>query len=348
MVWRKLSRIIADFVRMNVGFVSEPAQRGRLRAALKVDNLDARQRTLVDIDIRNSPPAAHPYAHLAPTSLTLSAIRVDEGATPHLNLAITEVRAGGVFAGVHTALTTARELADRLAMPLRVVMLDFTSVDNDRVRAQQFLRDSLGFADVTVVRREDLRNTVFGTRDLWLVTHWKTAHSIDVACTAGVVDRTRVAYLIQDYEPGFSAWSTDSVLAASTYHAGFVPIVNSMPLWKFLTETEGLEISRDLVFAPRFEDEKLRATAAARRASSTVRVLFYGRPSKQRNLYGLGLSSLKAAARALGDNGTDVEFFSAGEHHRDIELGNGHTLKSLGRMDWNDYFSFLSTVQVML
>lgn len=348
MNWRKLRWITADFVRMNLKYVSDGAQRGRLRTALKANELDARQRVTVDTEIAGSPPAALPYALLSTTSLALSGIRVDHAAAPHLNLAITEVREGGIFAGVHTALTTAKELADRLGLPLRVVMLDFTSVDNDRARAERFLRDALGMPDVVVVPREAVRDAAFGSRDVWLATHWKTAHAIDVACIAGLIERSRVAYLIQDYEPGFSAWSTDSVLAVSTYHAGFVPIINSIPLWTFLRSTEALEISRDLVFAPSFETERLRATAAARRPSTVVRVLFYGRPSKQRNLYGLGLSALKATARALGEDAADVEFYSAGELHSDTELGNGHTLRSLGRIGWDDYFTFLSTVQVML
>ena len=81
-----------------------------------------------------------------------------------------------------------------------------------------------------VVTRETIREVTYGASDYWLASHSKTAHALQVACDVGVIDRARVAYLIQDYEPGFTAWSTESVLAEATYRAGFVPIVNSTPL----------------------------------------------------------------------------------------------------------------------
>lgn len=346
--WRKLRNIATDLFRVNANYLSDGAQRGRMRDVLKSGGLDAHQLSLIARERAASPEAAHPYAQLAGTSLTLTGIRTSGDLSPRLNLAIGEVRPGAMFAGVHTALTTARELAGKLAIPLRVLMLDVTSVDNDRARAERFLRDGLGFDDVEVIPREQLRGQPFGSRDLWLASHWKTAHAVQVASTVGIIDPAKVAYLIQDYEPGFSPWSTESTLASSTYHAGFVPLVNSRPLWRYLSDEESLEISPDLVLAPRFEEEKLREAADSRRPSSVVRVLFYGRPSKPRNLYSLGIAALRVAVADLVDDRIAVEFYSAGETHPPVELGRGNSVTSLGRLAWDDYFRFLSTVQVSL
>lgn len=348
MLWRKVRSIATDLVRVNLRYLLDGGQRNRMREVLKRDGMTREQRATADLELAAVPAAARAYAGLSSTSLTLAGIRVSGDAAPHLNLLIGEVREGGVFAGVHTALTVARELADRLGMKLRVVMLDFTSVDNDTATAERFIRTTLKIENVSVVTRECLRDKDFGVRDVWLATHSKTAHAAQVAANIGLIDRTRVAYLIQDYEPGFSAWSTQSVIATSTYRAGFVPIVNSTPLWRFLNEQEGLRIDRALVFAPSFELERLKATAEARESAPVVKVLFYARPSKHRNLYELGISALRATVLALDADAPQVSFFSAGEPHDPIDLGGGHTLVSLGRLGWQEYFAFLATTQVLL
>ncbi len=139
-----------------------------------------------------------------------------------------------------------------------------------------------------MVRREDVLDTTFGDDDVWIATHWKTAHPIDVAVTAGVIGRERVVYLVQDYEPGFSPWSTEYAVAASTYRAGFRMLVNSEPLRRYLAEVEALDVPRERTFAPHLDLELLDRVADARRHEDVVRVLFYGRPSKHRNLFRLG------------------------------------------------------------
>jgi hypothetical protein len=184
--------------------------------------------------------------------------------------------------------------------------------------------------------------------DIWIATHYKTAHAVQVACEVGTISSERVVYLIQDYEPGFVAWSTESVLAEATYRAGFLPVVNSMPLWEYLTGEAGLDIPRDVVFAPAFEEDRLREAAAARRRTPTARVLYYGRRSKHRNLFELGVSAIKAAALELGDDVGRTEFVSLGEPHDDIPLPGGAVLTSRGRLAWAEYFAFLPTVDVAL
>jgi hypothetical protein len=197
------------------------------------------------------------------------------------------------------------------------------------------------------VAREKIGTFTFGPDDLWLATHSKTAHAMQVACAAGLVDPGRVVYLIQDYEPGFTAWSTASVVASATYHAGFLPVVNSLPLKKYLVATEGITVDDDLVFAPAFDEERLRRAAANHRSGPKT-VLFYARPSKPRNLYALGIAALKATVADLGEEAAKVRFVSAGEKHPDVQLGAGATLRSLGRLDWDAYFEFLSGTSVVL
>jgi hypothetical protein len=100
-------------------------------------------------------------------------------------------------------------------------------------------------------------------------------------------------------------------------------------------------------FAPHLDLDLLRDVAAARSRSEEVTVFFYGRPSKHRNLFRLGVAALRVAAAELGGD-TAVRFRSAGEKHRDVDLGNGHKLESLGALPWDDYFTFISSANVVL
>ena len=348
MNFQKLLRIVGDLIRTNVAFMRSGSARARIREGLKIDSFAPHLNAIVVAEANAAPASAWPYARLAENSLALTAIPKDERLPRALNLVVGEVRVSGVFAGIHTAITTALQLAELLGVGVRIVMLDPTSTDNSREKVERFVRREFKRNEVQVVTRDRLRRTTFGTRDYWLATHSKTAHALQVACETGVIDSASVAYLIQDYEPGFSPWSTESVLAESTYHAGFVPIVNSNPLWEYLTGTIGLDIPGELVFSPAFELDRLRAAAEARTPHDRVRVLYYGRRSKHRNLFALGISALKATVLALGDDAEGIDFVSAGESHDDIDLGNGVTLTSRGRIPWNEYFEYLSGTDVVL
>ncbi|WP_439690670.1 hypothetical protein ACRQ4C_07360 [Curtobacterium sp. SP.BCp] len=292
------------------------------------------------------PAAARPYHELVETSLALSPITLDDSRS--VNVVIGEIRAGGAFAGIQTAVTVGFALARRLGLPMRIVMVGWTSSGNSAAAAAEVVRSRFPDEEAPqVLAREDLVGATFGSDDVWLATHWKTAHAVDVAATAGKIRRENVTYLVQDYEPGFSPWSTEFAIARSTYHAGFTFIVNSSPLRDFLAREEGVHVPDDRVFAPHLDLDLLRSVAARRDRSEATRVFFYGRPSKHRNLFRLGVAALKVAAAEL-DPSVQVEFVSAGEKHKTVGLGNDRSLTSLGTLPWDEYFDFVSGANVVL
>jgi hypothetical protein len=340
----KIRRLVTDLVRVNRDYLTRPEFRNAARERLvAVDNSPVSRAEAALVD-----DAALPYLHLVETSTALAGIGVSRDAERHLNLVVGEIRPDATFAGVTTALTVGRTLAAELGLPLRVVMVSYTTSGNSSAAAQAFV--GARFPDVTaqVVAREDLPSVRFSPDDSWLATHWKTAHAIDVATRSGRIASDRVAYLVQDYEPGFSPWSTEYAVAASTYRRGFQPIVNSTPLRAYLEKHQGLTVDDDFVFAPDLDLDLLRRVAAKRSADEVTRVLFYGRPSKHRNLFRLGVAALKIAARELAASGHPVEFVSAGELHGDTDLGAGHTLRSVGTLPWDDYFDLLASTGVVL
>lgn len=340
----KIRHLLTDLARVNAGYLRDGEYRNAVRERLVT--VDASP--TADAEIAAADESARPYAQLVETSTALAGIRLDASAERHVDLVIGEIRPDATFAGISTAVVAGRALADDLGLRLRIVMVGHTTGGNSAAVAEAYVESRFPGIDARVLAREDILSARFSPDDTWLATHWKTAHAVDVAVRGGRVDARRVAYLMQDYEPGFSPWSTEYAVAASTYQRGFQPIVNSAPLHTYLRAHQGLDIDPDLVFAPDLDLDLLRRVADRRQVSDTTKVLFYGRPSKHRNLYRLGVTALKIAARELAASGRRVEFVSAGEQHGDTDLGSGHTLRSVGTLPWDDYFDLLSSTNVVL
>lgn len=279
------------------------------------------------------PPAARPYRAVDGSALALAGRGVDAG-PPAVVLVMAEHDPSRAFAGGRSAVVAAQSLAAALHLPLRVIALDEHAPPSA--------------TDGSFVARRDLPGTSFGPGSVWMVTHWTTAYAAHVAVVAGRLDPTRVIALIQDDERGFTGYSTAGAAAATTYRSGFLPLVNSRPLADHLRRTSALEIPGDQVFAPLLDDPLLREVASARSAEPTRRILFYARPSKPRNMFGLGVAALEAAVARLGAEGDGLDLVSAGEPHPDRALGAGVRLRSLGRLDHAGYHRLLGTSDVVL
>lgn len=338
---RKVGRQLATIAAAGRAFATSATFRGQLAALLGSDRATQRitetERQSVDDDARA-------YADLTVASLALVAPSI-ASAPPHLNLVVPQLRVGAVFAGVSTALEVAADLARLLSRPLRVVVL--SPNDHDTGDVVGLIRERVAL-DADVITRRDLASSTFGEDDLWIATHWTTAHALQIACGLKRIDPARVIYLIQDYEAGFTPWSTDFALARATYHAGFRPIVNSTPLAAHLRRWEGLDIPASRVFGPAFDLDLLRRTQERRARRDRIRILFYGRPSKPRNLFPLGVAALSVAIRELGQLASKVEVISAGEQHPNLDLGHGVTLTSRGTLPWDAYFELLASADVVL
>jgi hypothetical protein len=343
----KIGALLSDLVRVNFAYLGDSTYRNTIRERLSNTASTPLTRATAQTERRAADSAALAFDGLAETSLSLAGIRVRDGAEPHLNLVVGEIRDGAAFAGIETALTAGVLLAGRLGLPLRILMVSYTTTGNSSAAATAFVERRMPDARFVLHAREDIPRAEFSPGDHWLATHWKTAHAIDVSATSGRVNPTRVVYLMQDYEPGFSPWSTEYAVAASTYRKGYAALVNSTPLRSYLSRVESLDVPVQQTFGPHLDLELLRRVAGKRRHEATTKVLFYARPSKHRNLFGVGVAALRLAAARLQEAGVDVEYVSAGELHRDVQLG-ASKLTSLGTLPWDDYFDLLASANVVL
>ncbi|MEV8174575.1 hypothetical protein [Microbacterium sp. NPDC079176] len=301
----------------------------------------------------NEDELAEEFTVSSPNPLARSLLKVSAvGPSAHVNVTLLDFNPAAMFAGVKTALETAVLIGEVTHRPIRIVLLRPTGLlGDDRAQFVKERRSALERAfpetEWSIVCDDELTSLTFGTDDIWVATHWMTAHALDLASRVGAIDLHRVIYLVQDYEPDHFAGDRDRPAAESTYRAGFVLLVNSRQVAAFL-RGHGVDVNDEHVFAPQFDSRYLR-TVASRRSTETVPLIFfYGRPSTPRNMFGLGIETLRRAASEFARRGNEVEFVMAGESGPDIDLANGFTLRNLGVLERTAYFDEIARVDVGL
>ena len=291
---------------------------------------------------------------LSTSPLVRSFTSIQLGQRPRvLNLLLLDFAPGAVFAGVKTAFEAATLLGTRTSGRVRVVLLRPTGLDGSArdefvAGRTQWLIDHFGGIDWRIVCDDDVHQTTYGVDDVWLATHWLTAHALDLAAREGSVNPRHVIYLIQDYEPDHFASPADQPAAESTYVASFIPVINSRQVAGFLASKGFGPIDNRQVFAPQFDRRHLMRSAAARQSSARLTVFFYGRPSKPRNMFDLGVATLRVVAAELADQGAHAEFVMAGEAGPDVDLGHGFVAHNRGILERDDYFAMIARIDVGL
>ena len=183
-----------------------------------------------------------------------------------------------------------------------------------------------------------------GPDDVFLATFWTTAElAIRIGkWQAAEFDRQirSIAYLVQDFEPGFYPWSAQWALARQTY-AGDVPtiaVINTSLLRDHLAG-EGIRFAAEFTFEPRLA-ATLRPFLDEPPRERTRRILVYGRPETPRNAFPLIVDGLREwAATDPKAFGWTVE--SAGRKHPPIDLAPGLRLTSLGKLELAAYGALL-------
>lgn len=287
-----------------------------------------------------------------PASTMLEAL-TSNGSTPRVHLLLETFDPDNYFAGIKTAVEAAGRLARQRGSGLSVhIVQDSGKGYDDTVTALTSVLRESALDDVTAAlavnvptRRED---PSYSSSDLWVATYWTTAHALQALVAAGQASADRVVYLIQDFEPGFYPWGSLYAKASATYSAGFRTLVNSTSLQRFLQDRS--EAQADVAFAPAVDPGPLRAAAErwSPAPGGVVRVLFYARPSKPRNMYPLGLAALRAWAAGLPSGLTAHVRLAGEEIEEELDLGSRVVVERLGKVDYQAYFDLLGDTDVGL
>ncbi|MEO9324929.1 hypothetical protein ABFT23_15650 [Nocardioides sp. C4-1] len=278
-----------------------------------------------------------------------------DGERPQVVLVLHGFSSAVVFAGVTTAVHAAARLCRELDRRLRVVIFD-TDDEPDAVRSAlaTILGSRSDHADLARDVRVSTPHADDGLGhhrdDVWVVTYWTTAEGVATLADAGRVDRRRVVYLVQDFEPAFHPWGDHYARALATYASGFRLLVNSRPLSRYVADRTGAALDPDAVFAPALAFGELAETARRWRPAEpgVIRVLFYARPSKPRNMFSTGVGALRAWAAGLPE-GQRAVVRLAGEDIADpVDLGGRAEVEMLGKTSLEAYYDVLADTDIGL
>ena len=267
-----------------------------------------------------------------------------------LNLLLPSINARHYFGGIHTAVQLYRALGKHF-QATRIVLVDSAP---DIAALERLSDHTLVDCSADSTEKHQIiafndrygRTVPVGADDCWLTTAWWTTYSAQRLAawqqqqfgTAG-----RLINLIQDFEPGFYPWSSQSALALGTYRPDQDVAVFNTRLLADYFELQGLAYKHHFVFEPTLNDG-LRQPLADVRANPQPRqrrMVVYARPSTPRNAFEL----LCEALRAWGwsdPSSRQWEVLAAGELTADLDLGP-FKIRALGKLDLPDYAQLLAT-----
>jgi hypothetical protein len=302
-------------------------------------------------------PAAVTAASLAIPEITPLVPRRADGPS-RLTLLLPGLSERHVFGGIATALQVFDRLRGAFAQ-VRIVVLDEREVEPRRdawygdwpVYTLGQVAD-LDPGDAHIVAAGDRYGRTLPVRDgdRFVATIWWSAHLahalLDWQGDAYGPANRRLAYLIQDFEPGFYPWSARSALADATYRRPerTLAMVNSGFLARYL-QAQGIAFADAWTFEPRLNPGLRAHLHAGVQVTKERTVVVYGRPGTERNAFPLLVAGLQQWV-AQSEDSAKWRVLSVGEPHAQVELGRGLVLESLGKLPLDAYARLLASSAV--
>lgn len=286
---------------------------------------------------------------LAPVStlpdLQAFTLQPDDTPRPRVTLFINGIRRSSAFGGVLTGLEFFCALAAALRRQsdcdVRIVLTRDADVGDTLALAPACRRRGVPLDAIEIVparvpqvlgvRRHDL----FVAFDSLLVL---SVHDLLLQQRAlyGLTDRPLV-YIMQDYEPGFSAFSVTHALSAEAYGLGddIFGVVNTN-LLKDYFEVRGHRFRRTDCFEPRMNPDLAALALLPRERVRRPKILVYGRPWIQRNCWPALIEGLRLWAQN-DPRSSAWAVVSAGDAHLPTPLGGGLKMTSVGKLTLAEY-----------
>jgi len=263
-----------------------------------------------------------------------------------INIIVPSINKEHLFGGISTALQFFDCLRKQHQTKARILVSDsaikpeslFGFAEYTLVKMKENAIDNLQIMDISNRSNSDIP---VAKNDIFIATGWWTAHTIApvIKWQANYynIPLHSLIYFIQDFEPGFYAWSSRYSIAESTYHMD-IPITavfNSTQLKDYF-HSKNYKFEKEFCFSPVL-NKKLREQLELKGPIRRERIIvIYGRPSTHRNAFELIVAALREWTSKQKDvsNWTVV---SAGEPHPDVDLGNGIVLHSVGKLPLERY-----------
>lgn len=295
-------------------------------------------------------------SHFQRNAETISAMaKIDTSNRPRINLVVPTVRPEETYGGVTTALRIFEQIVDNLPEDFDVrIIVTHSAVD---------LHCSLGFPGYCVINpasmQDNFRRVIVNVNDvrsskvlslrkndLFMTTAWWTdqyARQIVSKQNSFFGSNLPRIYLIQDFEVGFHAWSTEYALTASTYSdfSQVIPIINSEELAEFFLTKFKLKHGYVVRY---FMNETLRSAIQSKERERIL--LLYGRPSALRNCFDLACMALAVWQKRNPERAAMWDIVSAGENYSGARLSPLSNAKVVGKLPLDQYADILSRASI--
>jgi hypothetical protein len=264
---------------------------------------------------------------------------------PRINLLITTINPEEAYGGVNTALLFFKQLSQ-----------SYKNVRLIPTFGEPSIKGLATFSEYSLVSLEDETNQpkqivsitqpsgrtlAVGPEDIFVATLWSTAYLAQRLVLWQSQEFNQpvkpIVYFIQDYEPGFYDWSSQYLLARSTYeyNGPMIAVFNSDLLRKYF-HRQDYRFDSEYSFEPKMNQALHNLRPNLAQLKKHKQILVYGRPWVARNAFGLIVAGLRIW-RCQFPQASTWEILSAGELHRDVDLGGGVVMKSLGKLSLENY-----------
>jgi hypothetical protein len=268
-----------------------------------------------------------------------------------LNMVIPHIRTDRIFGGVSTALRFCDSIAKHFSA-VRLIILWDKPKDIDASMWEGWslaTQESKAKRQIAFLTHGDGKIEVNGN-DRFIATHWSTAYFVISVRTHLAKHKnnydSKFVYLIQDFEPGFYPWSSDYLLADSTYLSdkNVVAVFNSGLLRDFFA-LRGYQFDKVFSFEARMHPVLSKYHLEANKENKKRVLLVYGRPGTPRNAFDMIVDSLRLWAHEY-KLASSWEIVSVGESHPTIFLTKALSIKSRGKVSLEEYATLLLTTSV--
>lgn len=259
-----------------------------------------------------------------------------------INIILPSLRKSQVFGGINTALKFFSEIIKKGNFDGRIIVNEREKYDvNLTISTKKFGidRNKIQFLN------DDLHVKV-SNKDYFIFTTWKSAFVfnkiIDWQEKKYSNNTYKSIYLIQDYEPGFVAWSTEFALAESTYKINsnrIIAVFNSKELFDYF-KINNYSFSKEYYFRPKLNEILKHKLITQKNFPKRKKIIIvYGRPNEPRNAFELVKESIILWSKNYSDS-SNWKVYSIGAPNSDIKLNN-NIMKNKGKLSLEDYANIM-------
>jgi hypothetical protein len=297
--------------------------------------------------VQPAPAFVHEIKRINPRRSSMAELRI--------NLLVPKINKEQVYGGISTAL----KFFEELSRPYKNVRL-IPDVQPSSKALETFseyrlvsLEDDVNDPKQIVSPFNPGGSTLaIGSGDIFVATYWSTAYAAQRWVSWQSQEFSQpvkpIVYLIQDYEPGFYSWSSEYLAARSTYeYQGPIIAVFNTDLLREYFHRQNHRFEHEYSFEPRMNGVLRKLCRNLQKPKKHKQILVYGRPRVPRNAFGWSVEGLRIW-RSQFPQASTWTVLSAGEPHKDIDLGDGVVMKSLGKLTLEDYARVLNESAVGL